>query len=276
MTGGPRLDELIGTWPPEDLANLAATLKLDHDASAADICECVRWLYHSKVRWTATRGVTAAGELAQEAFRKVGMTSRPPVPADEMNDYPIPGWRQLVDGLAEKLKIEESDPDTKERYICQYFIAKGLNEMTPPERDAFFNRQHEGLGDVVGRPELASGTKGPLRGAAVLTLANAAGFSLYTSSATALSMATSAVGVTLPFAAYTGLSSLLSIATGPVGWLAVGAWLTWRATEPEWEKLAPAIIYIVNQRARPPPRSRRWRSLIVRVSCLGLGRVSRR
>ena len=95
-----------------------------------------------------------------------------------------------------------------------------------------------------------SSAGGAWRSVQVLAFAEAAGFSLYTASSTALSVVSSGLGITLPFAAYTGLSTILSWFTGPAGWIVAIGWLGWKLTGPELKKILPAVIYLINVRAR--------------------------
>ena len=128
---------------------------------------------------------------------------------------------------------------TTEKYVCQAIIVRALEKMTPAQRDLYFNERADfGIVLEQGGPDEPS-TKGPRLGLAGLGLAQAAGFSLYTSSASALAFLSGSVGLTLPFAAYTGLSSLLSLVTGPLGWVAMGSLIAWKLTSTDWKKLAP-------------------------------------
>ena len=243
------LSELVATLAYEDRANLAVTLQLPPESSVADIGQAVRWHYHSKVR-------SAVFSNAKVAARRVASPRRVyegPTAVDfTAQDYPTPTWNELVEGLASHLKVFDGTKDiaTNEEYICQDVIVRALQRMKPDQRQMFFTEEVDfGVVATEGAPG-RSGTKAPLRGVAVLGLAQAAGFSLYTTSATALSALSGTIGVTLPFAAYTGLSSILSFATGPVGWATMTGWLAWQLTKADWEKLLPAVIYLINVRAR--------------------------
>ena len=175
--------------------------------------------------------------------------------------FPVPDWGELVNGLARRLKVYEPGADLliQERYICQAIIVRALTQMSPDKRNKYFSEKIDPRGAVDKGAPVGLGLKGPIGGLAGLGLAQAAGFSLYTSSASALAFVSSSVGVTLPFAAYTGLSSVLSVVTGPVGWLAMATWLAWQGTSTNWKTLTPGIVYIIHARAREaesesPPR----------------------
>ena len=240
---------LISECGDKDRANLSALLESSGDSQEA-LCETVRWLYHSKVRSTIRDGAKG-GTL--KVLEWVGKNPKSMQPGP--NDDPLPSWEQLVKGLAQKLKVydEQADLGAQEHFICDAVIARALAAMEPPRRRDFLSKQFD-LGQAISdAPMDGSGTSGPLRGMAVLTLANAAGFSLYTGSATALGLLSGGMGITLPFAAYTGLSSLLGVITGPLGWAAMGVWLFSRLTGTNWNRLAPFIVYIINLRAKPQP-----------------------
>ena len=239
------LTAVINDLSKEDRANLAVVLELGEGSQDAEICETIRWLYHSKVRSAVKKAFWDAG---RELEKLTGRNMATPKEAD----YPIPTWNQLIEGLADRLEVYDKAADlaTNEKYICQGVIVAALKEMNPSQRDHFF-RQSVDLGELVDRgAPTGSDAKGALRGFTVLGLAQAAGFSLYTSSATALSFLSGSIGVTLPFAAYTGLSTFLSVVTGPLGWIAMGGLTGWMLTSPEWRKLTFPIVCIINSRAR--------------------------
>ena len=264
----------------EDRANLAVLLEVDQDASVPDLCEAVRWLYHSKLRNEAVRGAehiangtleiagrTRLGNWLAGASRRV-RNPRTNTGGNEDEAFPVPGWDELIEGLARHLKVHDSEADiaTHEMYICQAIIVRALQEMKPEQRVVFFrglqDNERVDWGDLVerGGPDGPS-TAGARAGLVGLGLAQAAGFSLYTSSASALAFLTSSAGITLPFAAYSGLSSVLAVVTGPLGWLAAGGLLAWKLTSTNWKKLTPAVVYIINVRARKAQRARRQHRL---------------
>ncbi len=84
-----------------------------------------------------------------------------------------------------------------------------------------------------------SGLKGLAGGAAVMALANASGFALYTTAATVLS--TLSAGA-LGFGAYTATSSLISFVIGPVGWLALGAYGVFKLGSPNKKLLLQVVV----------------------------------
>ncbi len=230
----------------QELADLATILELDEDSSAIEICERVRWMYWSKARAKFSR-------TAKQAWRtiKSNRDTEQTRAAETHERHPVPDWDALVTGLARHLKVHDSAAGTElnELYISHAVILRALNAMTPKQRKAFFDRQLD-RAQVIGDGVPAdSRLVGPLRTVAALGLANAAGFSLYTASSTALDFVTHAVGVTLPFAAFTGLTSSIAFLIGPAGWLGAGVYAFWKVTSTNWKDLVPAIVYLINSRA---------------------------
>lgn len=89
------------------------------------------------------------------------------------------------------------------------------------------------IAEIVARSGDSS-LKGLTGGAALLAIANASGFALYTTASTVLS--TLSAG-TLGFGAYTATSSIISIIIGPVGWLALGAYGAYEVGLPKKNRL---------------------------------------
>ena len=197
-----------------------------------------------RARLTAT--ASDGLHLLKSTVGKERSTSRS---TDEL--FPTPTWEVLIGGLARHLKVHDPDVATEanELYISHAIILRALNAMTAAQRAEFFAHGAD-LDKVVDNSTRRDGRlSGPARTAAALGLANAAGFSLYAASTTALGFVTHAVGITLPFAAFTGLTSSIAFVIGPPGWLAVGTYAFWKATSTNWEKLVPAVVYMINVRA---------------------------
>ena len=274
------LDRVIGDLAREDRANLAVLLERDQDAGRAlrgsrraapsiqELCEKVRCKYHSRLRNVVfTRTVDLVDKVAGGLGTILPSTTGPSTTNTsevEGEAFPVPSWDELIEGLARQLKVHDPDADlnTQEEYICQAIIVRALQEMKPKQRVVFFRGLHDderiddwGTLTERGGPD-GPNTKGPRAGLMGLGLAQAAGFSLYTSSASALAFLTGSVGLTLPFAAYTGLSSVIAVVTGPLGWLAAGGLLAWQMTSTDWKELTPSLVYIINARAREAHRPR--------------------
>lgn len=221
----------------EDRENLAWLLELEKGSSVDDICECMRWRYQSKIRAMLANPI-------QSGWKALGSSVD-----DDSSPSPTLYWEDLVAGLARSLKVYDPNAGVlNELYISHAIIVRALGRMTPqgrkdyfqqPTRDAVIERGKHGDNRIASA----------LRPFGVLGLANSAGFSLYTASTTALGFVTHAVGVTLPFSAYIGLTSSIAVMIGPVGWLAASGYAFWKLTSPEWKKLMPAIVYIIDIRA---------------------------
>ena len=240
------LRSVIEDLSADHRANLAAILELATDASVNQICESLRWMYRSRARAKLTATAADGLHLLKSTVRKARSTIRP---TDEL--FPTPTWEVLVGGLARYLKVHDPDGamEANELYISHAIILRALNKMTAVHRAEFF-AHGGGLDKVVDHATHGDGRlRGPARTAAALGLANAAGFSLYTASTTALGFVTHAVGITLPFAAFTGLTSSIAFVIGPPGWLGVTAYAFWKGTSTNWEKLVPAVVYMINVRA---------------------------
>ena len=260
------LEGVIGDLAREDRANLAVLLERDQDASIQDLCEVVRWQYHSKLRnEVVIRTKELVNRVTDGLHTVLSSATRPSTTNTsgvKGEAFPVPSWDELIAELARHLEVHDPDADirTQEVYICQAIIVRALHEMKPEQRVVFFRGLHDneriddwGMLTERGGPD-GPNTKGARAGLMGLGLAQAAGFSLYTSSASALAFLTGSVGLTLPFVAYTGLSSVLAVVTGPLGWLAVGSLLAWKLTSKDWRKLTPGIVYTINARAREAHR----------------------
>ena len=225
MSSTVPLVALVDGLAHEDRANLAATLGLKPNSTTEEICETVRRLYHSRVRRGIREGGGSAIRWAKSHLTDASADDSKVASRNKVD--PVPTWADLVERTARHLKTFDKSValTTNERYICQAIIVRALGKMTPAQRNVFFSQKVD-WGELLqhgGPPGSAPG--GAWRGVRVLAFAEAAGFSLYTASSTALSMVSGGLGMTLPFAAYTGLSTILSIVTGPAGWIAAIGWL---------------------------------------------------
>ena len=245
MSSTPLMVE-IESLSENERRNLATILELDERSSPEEICEKVRWMYRSRPLEILTRPIRQRGKALK--FKR-----RIAEPAGTRNHegFAVPDWENLVAGLARQLKVYDRTvaSNTTELYISHALTVRALNAMTAAQRKAFFDGQVE-FDSVIRHgapPDKRLARVG--RGVAAIGLANAAGFTLYTASSTALGLVTHAVGITLPFAAYIGLSSTIAFVIGPAGWLAVSAYAFYKVTSTDWARLTPAIVYLINARA---------------------------
>jgi len=238
------LQTKLDAWGNEDLANLATILGLDDKAqNIASINDALKWHYHSKVRENMKGAVSSTWKWARSI---AGQTNAIADTSSE-TELTLPEFEQLIIEASEHLGVfvKGTDLSTLEKYISEKVIAEALNKMTPRERHQFFVQQVDAAKLLDAANIEYDKSTGPKTVFLTLGLANAAGFGLYSSATTALGFATHAIGVTLPFAAYTGLSSTIAFVIGPAGWLAAGSWLAWKVTGPDWEKIIPALLYVV-------------------------------
>jgi hypothetical protein len=120
---------------------------------------------------------------------------------------------------------------TQERADLERTVTEELERLPHDQREAVLRdlRLDSLSGEAVMKILLAAG--GPL---ASMTALSAAGFGAYVALTTIIhAVATTVLGITLPFALYTTATSVLSSLTGPVGWLLGGAaiFVTWRFSE---------------------------------------------
>ena len=126
--------------------------------------------------------------------------------------------------MVAKMSLEERDD--LERAITQE-----LRQLPHEQREAVVRdlRLDSLSGEVVTKALLAAG--GPLASMAALSTA---GFGAYLALTTIIhAVATTVLGITLPFAFYTPATSALSLLTSPVGWLLAGLTMlvTWHFSE---------------------------------------------
>lgn len=140
-----------------------------------------------------------------------------------------------------------------ERSELDKTITQELNELPHEQREAVLRdlRLDTLSGEAVTKALLASG--GPLASMAAL---GGAGFGAYVALTTIIhAVATTLLGITLPFAVYTTATSVLSLLTGPVGWLIAGATMlfTWRHSEAKLSRSLFAGLVTSAADALPSP-----------------------
>ena len=231
------------SWNNEDVANLSEILDLPiKERSVTDIENKIKWLFHSKTR--------AQGKIAAKGIWSKITGSKENLNLE--NQFDNPTYEQLLSGLLKKSNIEYLDASVKEQeeFLCDAVIAEALVKMNPEQRRRAFT-QKVTLDEITDNLDADDNTLSQVaQGVGALSLANAAGFSLYTSSTMALSFASGMAGLTLPFAVYTGMTSFISVIIGPPGWAAFGGFIAWKITSADWDKLKLALLYIISVRSR--------------------------
>jgi hypothetical protein len=99
------------------------------------------------------------------------------------------------------------------------FVAK-WNKMSPEERMKVLKKADPN-GQLKDHAAMVSKT-GAFTIRALTAVVGLFGFDAYVAATTALHVAASAFGVTLPFAAYTSVTSAIAVLTGPIGWMTAG------------------------------------------------------
>ncbi|MBT8440444.1 MAG: hypothetical protein KJO91_12000 [Gammaproteobacteria bacterium] len=154
---------------------------------------------------------------------------------------------QIVSFAAKHLDVTVSNKcdiaEIEEQLVRKQF-SELMKELTPEKRKEIeeqIEQEKEALtsryGSVIG-------------GGTAIIVAQASGFGIYLMASTVVGAATSAIGITLPFAFYTGMSQAISVAIGPVGWLALGSVLIHKLGAPKKEKVIPMVLLLASVRAR--------------------------
>lgn len=212
-------EHLLHHASTEERSNLATILAIPPGANSTQIAGALGKAGSHTVATALRRGAHVSYvEIASDVAAKVGAQKAPP---------------------------SDSLPEIERRAV-QALINDRLASATPQEREAI-------LAEFQG----SSGIRSTSGAAGALVVANLSGFALYTAASTALAGVTGAIGLTLPFAAYTGMSSALATVTGPVGWLALGAYLIYKAGGVDYKKTIPAVLAIAAVRARLTAESER-------------------
>ena len=144
-------------------------------------------------------------------------------------------YSEILDDIFQKLSIEPIFTNYGEREVklLEFLGTKKLEGLNDEDKAAFLSE----LGSENNQGTLLTAAGG-------LTLANLSGFGVYTAATGLVGGITSAVGVTLPFAAYTGLTSAISVMTGPIGWGVLTSAAIYKLGQPNFKKTIPAIAII--------------------------------
>ena len=156
-------------------------------------------------------------------------------------------WKQIVTDVADHIQIDWSTT-LKGRHWKQlqtyeietavvYRIFQDIfNQLSPERQEQVVMEMKRNNDDPNVADLLATG--------GAITAAKVSGFGVYLTASTVLGSLTSALGITLPFAAYMGMSQAIAIVIGPVGWLALLGGLTFKLNQPNWKRLTLAVVYI--------------------------------
>ena len=173
------ITEICKDWGHEDLAALAIILEVPADRnSISHIENKIKWHFHSRTRASLKAGIK---NIIPKLIRS-GEAKR------VEDQYREPTYLELMDGV---LGATLAD---KEVFLSQAVIAQALVNMSPQQRRRAFAETIE-LSEILQHSDSLGAMLVPNKAAiGAVTLANAAGFSLYTSSTMALSFAASMAG----------------------------------------------------------------------------------
>ena len=160
-------------------------------------------------------------------------------------------YTEIVVAVAKKLKIESTDISVEdlERRIIQRIFEKAWEKMTPAQRKKMeHDLQQEA--QKFGKNHGFAGLGGPALFAALIA-GRFAGFSAYLLVTSALKAVTSAVGITLPFAAYMGASRAVGLFLGPVGLGVTGVLTIIGLSGGNYKRVIPFVVSIALLRAKP-------------------------
>lgn len=173
-----------------------------------------------------------------------------------------PSWKQIVTDVADHIVIdwEEVRDGRKwkdlptqeiESAVVEKLFKKMMDKATPEQRQQILMEFDRHTND----PSIAGVLKTGGSIAGVMLLARMSGFGVYLMASTVLGGATSALGITLPFAAYMGVSQAIALLLSPIGWVAlVGGMVVFAApslNRPNWDRLQLAVVYVAMMRSSP-------------------------
>jgi uncharacterized protein YaaW (UPF0174 family) len=176
-----------------------------------------------------------------------------------------PSWKQIVTDVADHIVIDwvkvrdgrkwEDVPDQEiEAAVVEKLFKKMIDQATPEQRQQIlmeFERQTDD-------PQVAGLLKTGGAIASGMIVARMSGFGVYLLASTVLGSATSALGITLPFAAYIGVSQAIALLLSPIGWVAlvggVVGGVAVSLNQPNWNRLQLAVVYVALMRSSPHTR----------------------
>lgn len=214
------LHRIIKSATKEQRKNLAELTNSGFGDAPETLCNHIKYLRHGSV-----------GQLFADASWKQVVT--------DVADHIVIDWAKVRDGRRWKdLPTQEI-----ESAVVAKLFQKMIKQATPEQRQQLLVELKRNTDD----PQLADLLLGSGAIAGGMLAARISGFGVYLMASTVLGGATSALGITLPFAAYIGMSQTLAFIIGPIGWAALAGGVAVatinRLNQPNWERLQLAVVY---------------------------------
>lgn len=173
-----------------------------------------------------------------------------------------PSWKQIITDVADHIVIDwvavrdgrkwKDVPDQEiEAAVVAKLFKKMIDKASPEQRQQILMELERHTDD----PQVAGllKTGGAIAGG--MLIARMSGFGVYLLASTVLGGATSALGITLPFAAYIGVSQAIALLLSPIGWVALAGGVAWGVAtslnQPNWNRLQLAVVYVAIMRSSP-------------------------
>jgi len=156
-------------------------------------------------------------------------------------------YSEMLDMVGDVFKEERNsqiDSDY-ERSLVELAFSKMVGSLEDADRKLLEHKLSH-----YAEKELDSKNTGLMLTSGGLLAGNLGGFATYTMSTSLLASGSSALGLTLPFAAYTSLSTVLSTILGPVGVSAVGLWGAHKMASPDVKTTVLIVLAVAAIRAR--------------------------
>ncbi|MEH1922849.1 hypothetical protein [Nostoc sp.] len=156
-------------------------------------------------------------------------------------------WKQVVTDVADTIGIDWSatlngrswhDLETQEieATVVSKLFQNMLEQLSPEQRQQIVMEMARDAND----PNIAN----LLVGGSAMAVAKMSGFGVYLLASTVLGGLTNTLGITLPFAVYMGMSQTIAFILGPIGWAALAGGILFTINQPNWNRLANAVVYI--------------------------------
>jgi uncharacterized protein YaaW (UPF0174 family) len=186
----------------------------------------------------------------------------------------LPPYLEILQRVVKKQRIRSrgSTAAEIENEIARKYFSDLWSRWSDEQKASFDQKLSEQLAKS-GRRHAAAGTA--LTGAA-LVAGNLGGFATYVLASTVVGALTSALSLTLPFAAYTAMSSAISTILGPAGWIGLGLFAIWKLGQPDMNRVLLCVLMVHACRARQDmerqgsARPRGWIPVLVAAAILGI------